>query len=87
MSGLGTKLRAWFIHPPAEKRGGQVAPPNAPVLKTSREIPLPPVPHSRQPVTFTMNVNLSGPEFERAVERALEQIIERRGAGWLLRSQ
>lgn len=46
MSGLGTKLLAWFIRPPADKRGGQIAPPNAPVLKASREIPLPPVPRS-----------------------------------------
>jgi len=34
-----------------------------------------------------MNVNLTGPDFERAVEQALDRIIERRGPGWLLRSQ
>lgn len=37
MRGKGTRRK------PAEKRGGQVAPPNPPVPQVSREIPLPPV--------------------------------------------
>ena len=81
------KLLAWFIRPRGGKRSGQIAPPNEPVPQTSKHLPDPPVPGPYGPVTFTMNVNLSGPEFERAVEKALGQITERRGAGWLLRSQ
>lgn len=81
MGGTSVKLLAWFIKPGAEKRGGQIVPPNAPVLKTSREIPLPPVPQPKPPATVVMNVDLSGPDFERAVERAIDRIAQRRSTG------
>jgi len=64
------KLLAWFIRPKPGKS------PPAPVPQVSSTVPTPPVPS--QP-SVTMNVNLSGPEFDRAVEKALERIARQRG--------
>jgi hypothetical protein len=78
-----TKFLAWFIRPKPAKP----VPPSARLAAPPPSVPpmtsMPPA-AAGKPV-LAMNVDLSGPEFDQAVEKALERIIKQNGADWLMR--